>query len=58
VGGAGSANDSHRELDAYVPLRFAPGEAYQFDWSHEMSFTFAAAAYNLVRLPKLLAKAG
>ena len=88
---------------AYVPLSFAPGEAYQFDWSHEVvllsgvtvivkaahvrlchsrmlfvrtypretqemvfdahekfrgrgrvgwAFTFAAAAYNLVRLPK------
>jgi transposase len=22
--------------DAYVPLIFAPGEAYQFDWSHEI----------------------
>jgi len=22
---------------AYVPLIFAPGEAYQFDWSHETS---------------------
>jgi hypothetical protein len=22
--------------DAYVPLTFAPGEAYQFDWSHEI----------------------
>src|SRR5207249_11783448 len=21
---------------AYVPLAFAPGEAYQFDWSHEI----------------------
>ena len=21
---------------AFVPLRFAPGEAYQFDWSHEV----------------------
>ena len=21
---------------AYVPLTFAPGEAYQFDWSHEI----------------------
>jgi hypothetical protein len=20
---------------AYVPMSFAPGEAYQFDWSHE-----------------------
>lgn len=24
-----------RQADAYVPLSFAPGEAYQFDWSHE-----------------------
>src|SRR6202453_5078603 len=23
--------------DAYVPLSFAPGEAYQFDWSHEIA---------------------
>jgi len=23
------------QADAYVPLSFAPGEAYQFDWSHE-----------------------
>jgi hypothetical protein len=22
---------------AYVPLSFAPGEAYQFDWSHEVA---------------------
>ena len=22
--------------EAYVPLSFAPGEAYQFDWSHEI----------------------
>jgi hypothetical protein len=22
--------------NAYVPLSFAPGEAYQFDWSHEV----------------------
>jgi transposase len=21
---------------AFIPLRFAPGEAYQFDWSHEV----------------------
>ena len=31
----------HREhaatsAPAYVPLSFAPGEAYQFDWSHEI----------------------
>jgi transposase len=23
--------------EAYVPLTFAPGEAYQFDWSHEIA---------------------
>jgi len=23
-------------VEAYVPLSFAPGEAYQFDWSHEI----------------------
>jgi transposase len=23
-------------VDAYVPLSFAPGEAYQFDWSHDI----------------------
>ena len=22
--------------NAYIPLTFAPGEAYQFDWSHEI----------------------
>jgi transposase len=34
------ARNWHRErsaaVDAYVPLTFAPGEAYQFDWSHEI----------------------
>ena len=25
-----------RVVDAFVPLTFAPGEAYQFDWSHEI----------------------
>ena len=25
-----------RRRSAYVPLSFAPGEAYQFDWSHEI----------------------
>ena len=27
---------SSAKVDAYVPLSFAPGEAYQFDWSHEV----------------------
>ncbi len=27
---------SSSTADAYVPLSFAPGEAYQFDWSHEV----------------------
>ena len=26
---------ANTKADAYVPLSFAPGEAYQFDWSHE-----------------------
>jgi transposase len=26
----------HSTAAAYVPLSFAPGEAYQFDWSHEV----------------------
>ena len=26
---------------AYVPLSFAPGEAYQFDWSHEVFCSMA-----------------
>ncbi len=25
-----------RPSDAYIPLSFDPGEAYQFDWSHEI----------------------
>lgn len=29
------AHDENQQ-DAYVPLVFAPGEAYQFDWSHEV----------------------
>jgi len=28
---------------AYVPLTFAPGEAYQFDWSHELVLIDGAA---------------
>jgi transposase len=28
--------DVKTPLDAYIPLSFAPGEAYQFDWSHEV----------------------
>jgi transposase len=27
---------SSTSVDAFVPLSFAPGEAYQFDWSHEV----------------------
>ena len=34
--GAGSASGRASTADAYVPLSFAPGEAYQFDWSHEV----------------------
>jgi transposase len=28
--------DAMLTAEAYVPLSFAPGEAYQFDWSHEI----------------------
>ena len=28
--------DTKTSVDAYIPLSFAPGEAYQFDWSHEV----------------------
>jgi transposase len=31
-----SKTDAASAVDAYVPLSFAPGEAYQFDWSHEI----------------------
>jgi transposase len=30
------ARETRTSVDAYVPLSFAPGEAYQFDWSHEV----------------------
>ena len=29
------ATSRHTPAHAFVPLSFAPGEAYQFDWSHE-----------------------
>jgi len=32
---AGAKERGAVTADAYVPLSFAPGEAYQFDWSHE-----------------------
>ena len=31
-----SREHASQMADAYVPLTFAPGEAYQFDWSHEI----------------------
>ena len=34
-GRAWERRQSIRQAEAYVPLAFAPGEAYQFDWSHE-----------------------
>jgi len=33
--GRWSKERGHSTAAAYVPLTFAPGEAYQFDWSHE-----------------------
>src|SRR6202035_5589466 len=34
--GRWSKERGHSTTAAYVPLTFAPGEAYQFDWSHEI----------------------
>jgi transposase len=34
--GRWSKERGHSTAAAYVPLSFAPGEAYQFDWSHEV----------------------
>lgn len=34
-GRAWERQESIAQAEAYVPLVFAPGEAYQFDWSHE-----------------------
>ena len=34
--GRWSKERGHSTAEAYVPLTFAPGEAYQFDWSHEI----------------------
>src|ERR1700678_726807 len=31
-----SREHASQTASAYVPLSFAPGEAYQFDWSHEV----------------------
>ena len=36
-GRAWAKREGERTAQAYVPLSFAPGEAYQFDWSHEMA---------------------
>ena len=30
-----SGNNTMDSQDAFIPLHFKPGEAYQFDWSHE-----------------------
>ena len=35
-GRARAEREDERTAEAYVPLVFAPGEAYQFDWSHEI----------------------
>ena len=34
--GDGAKDRGQTTAAAYVPLSFAPGEAYQFDWSHEV----------------------
>jgi hypothetical protein len=32
-----AVREGERIAAALVPLSFAPGEAYQFDWSHEIA---------------------
>ena len=34
--GDGAKERGQSTAAAYVPLSFAPGEAFQFDWSHEV----------------------
>ena len=34
--GGGPRSAGNSTAAAYVPLSFAPGEAFQFDWSHEV----------------------
>ena len=34
--GAWGKEHASETASAYVPLSLAPGEAYQFDWSHEI----------------------
>ena len=38
---------------AFVPLSFAPGEAYQFDWSHEIVLLSGATVTVKVACPAL-----
>jgi len=40
---AWARREGERRAEAYVPLVFAPGEAYQFDWSHEHVLLAGAA---------------
>ena len=42
-GRAWAAREGERTAEAFVPLSFAPGEAYQFDWSHETVLLAGAA---------------
>src|ERR1700680_2978320 len=42
--GRWSKERGHSTAAAYVPLTFEPGEAYQFDWSHEIVLLNAAHA--------------
>ena len=43
---------------AYVPLNFAPGEAYQFDWSHEVVLLVAGTSRVRIGMASGLARAG
>ena len=50
---------SREAVQAFIPLRFDPGEAYQFDWSHE-AIEFAGVPLTIkvaqMRLPEPLSR--
>jgi transposase len=58
-----SREHASQTASAYVPLSFAPGEAYQFDWSHEIvvldgaTVTLKVAHVRLCHSRMMLARA-
>ena len=60
---AWARSEREASASAYVPLTFAPGEAYQFDWSHEIvlidgvTMTVKVAHVRLCHSRKLFVRA-